>query len=80
MPKTLRELMFSPSCHNPLGFAIHIKNIHIKKKKKLHQGESRLAGKGKILGLFLGEKRWWRERIGHCWFSSLFQKGNIKFS
>lgn len=26
--------MFSPSCHNPLGFAIHIKNIHIKKKKK----------------------------------------------
>ena len=26
--------MFSPSCHNPLDSAIHIKNIHIKKKKK----------------------------------------------
>ena len=60
--------MFSPSCHNPLDSAIHIKNIHIKKKKKkeLHQGESRL---------FLGEKRWWRERTGVAGFHHFSKRG-----
>ena len=33
--------MFSPSCHNPLDSAIHIKNIHIKKKKKKKRATSR---------------------------------------
>ena len=56
MPKTLRELMFSPSCHNPLGFAIHIKNIHIKKKKKATSRRKQIGRKRENTGTVSGRK------------------------
>ena len=53
MLKMLMELTFSPSCHNPLGSAIHIKK---KKKKRATSRRKQIGRKREITGTVSGRK------------------------
>lgn len=71
----LMELTFSPSCHNPLGSA-----IHIKKKKSYIKEKADWQEKGNYWDCFWEKRGGGGKELGIAGFHWLPKKRNIKLS
>ena len=72
MLKMLMELTFSPSCHNPLGSAIHIKK---KKKKSYIKEKADWQEKGNYWDCFWEKRGGGGKELGIAGFHRFSKKG-----